>query len=369
MSTGATKESEAKRFLKLREGAVATGAPIPPRLDRIRYDELRADLVLHYQVTGRRSLEEVEDRLVHLDRYFAGRRATAITPTDVVGYIARRQAQKTTLGSLTSNRTINIELALLRRMFRLGVKHGKVLRVPSIEMLKEAAPRAGFFEDHQFRAVRRLLPPDLEVAALIGFTYGWRRSEVLGLARHHVDLKVGTVRLDPGTTKNREGRVVYLTPELKALLMQQIERVETLQRATGRVIPHLFPHLRGRLRGRARRGFGKKWRTVCRKAGAPGRLFHDLRRTAVRNMERAGVPRSVAMKITGHRTESIYRRYAIVSDADLQDATRRLTGTPTGTPAPAVLDPNLACQGVAQPGSAPALGSRGPPIPGCPKFR
>ena len=68
----------------------------------------------------------------------------------------------------------------------------------------------------------------------------------------------------------------------------------------------------------------------ARKAGLPGLLVHDLRRSAVRRMEQAGVPRSVAMKLTGHRTESVYRRYAITSDADLRDAAKRL-GTLTGT--------------------------------------
>ena len=85
------------------------------------------------------------------------------------------------------------------------------------------------------------------------------------------------------------------------------------------------------LRCETRRGdFRKAWATACRKAGCPGMLKHDFRRTAVRNLETAGVPRSVAMKITGHKTESVYRRYAIVSDADLQEAVRRLTGITTG---------------------------------------
>ena len=65
-------------------------------------------------------------------------------------------------------------------------------------------------------------------------------------------------------------------------------------------------------------------KTACKAAGAPGRIPHDFRRTAVRNLERAGVPRSVAMKMVGHKTEAIYRRYAIVSDADLQDAAKKL---------------------------------------------
>ena len=115
-------------------------------------------------------------------------------------------------------------------------------------------------------------------------------------------------------------------------------RVEGLQRKLGRIVPHLFPHLKGRCARKPRRGFAKLWTKACKEAGVPGRLLHDFRRTAVRNLERAGVARSVAMKITGHKTESVYRRYAIVSDADLQEAARKLAGTIPGTIAQASLD-------------------------------
>jgi integrase len=104
-----------------------------------------------------------------------------------------------------------------------------------------------------------------------------------------------------------------------------VRRVDALSRRLGRIVTWLFPHLTGRtLAGTRRQSFGKRWKTACEAAGVPGRIVHDFRRTAVRNMERAGVPRSVATKITGHRTESVYRRYAIVSDADLRDAAARL---------------------------------------------
>jgi integrase len=127
-------------------------------------------------------------------------------------------------------------------------------------------------------------------------------------------------------TKNDDGRVVYLTPELQQALAEQLARVTALERQLGRVIPYLFPHLVGRLAGTRRKDFRKTWAKATRAAGCPGRLRHDFRRTAVRNLERAAVPRSIAMKITGHRTESVYRRYAIVSDADLQAASERLAG-------------------------------------------
>src|SRR5438093_1831698 len=101
-----------------------------------------------------------------------------------------------------------------------------------------------------------------------------------------------------------------------------------LQKRLGRVIPALFPHMggRGRRRGDQIKDFRKAWKAACEAAGVPGRLRHDFRRTAVRNMERNGVSRSTATKLTGHKTEAVYRRYAIVSDQDLREASLRLDG-------------------------------------------
>ena len=157
------------------------------------------------------------------------------------------------------------------------------------------------------------------------------QSEVLALERRQVDLDNGTLRLDPGSTRNDEGRVVYLTLELKALLAAQLERVERLSKQTRQIIPYLFPHLTGRRAGTQRGDVRKAWATACQKAGVPGMLRHDLRRTAVRNMVNAGVPERVAMKVTGHRTRSVFDRYHIVSPGDLQDVARRLAGTFSGT--------------------------------------
>ena len=312
----------AQDLLSLRLGAIAKGEPILPRVDRITYDELAADLRLHYETTGCRNLDEADGRFAHLTAFFAGRRAATIGQPQATAYVAHRQAEG------AANGTINRELALLVRLLRLGYAAGKVFRLPVIRKLKEAPPRQGFFEDAQYAAVRQQLPPDLQVVVDIEHTFGWRnKSEVLQLERRHLDLKAGphgTLRLDPGTTKNDEGRVVYLTPELKRALSEQLERVDALGRQLGRVIPYLFPHFRGPWKGTRRRDFRKVWTQATTAAGCPGRLRHDFRRTAVRNLERAYVPRSIAMKITGHRTEAVYRRYAIVSDADLQAASERL---------------------------------------------
>ena len=211
-----------------------------------------------------------------------------------------------------------------------------------IRKLKEASPRAGFFERADYEAVRRRLKPELQVAVTIAYTYGWRVQEILELERRQLDLERGTLRLDPGTTKNDEGRVVYLTPELARLLGEQLERIRAVERKTGRIIPYLFPYLSGRRRlGHRRRDFRKAWAEACTKAGCPGMLRHDLRRTAVRNLVNAGVPERVAMAVTGHKTRSVFDRYHIVSPADLQTATRRLAeahGHNSGHSAIAALD-------------------------------
>src|SRR5712691_8300006 len=125
-STGTDKETEARRFVKEREGRVATGQPILPRADRVRYDDVAQDLRQHYQVTGSRGLDEAESRLKHLDSFFRGRRVAGVGQTEITAYVVKRQ------GEGAANGTINRELGVLSRMLRLAYESGKVLRLPVI---------------------------------------------------------------------------------------------------------------------------------------------------------------------------------------------------------------------------------------------
>ncbi len=319
-STETKKRKEAERFLKHREGRAAIGAPVLPRVDRVRFSEAAQALREHYQVTGSRDLRGVDVKLKPILAFFGIYRLSSITPKEMTEYVSIRQSAGLTSG------TINRELSLFGKVLRLAHERGQLMQMPRIHLLKEAAPRSGFFERSDFERVRKHLAkrPDLQVAVTIAYTYGWRmQSEVLSLSLVHVDVDAGTLRLDPGTTKNGEGRVVYLTPELRLMLIEQIDRAKALSRTLNRVIPSVFPNPRkGRFQGTQLRDFRKAWMTACTRAGLTGMIRHDFRRSAVRNVVRSGVPETVAMKISGHKTRSVFDRYNITSNADLREAAR-----------------------------------------------
>lgn len=143
--------------------------------------------------------------------------------------------------------------------------------------------------------------------------------EVLPLRWAQVDLAAGFVRLEPGTTKNMEGRAFPLIPEVRAILERRQTITRRCERAQGRIIAHVFHRY-----GKPIKSLRRTWRTAGKEAGRPALLLHDLRRSAVRHLERAGIARSVAMKFTGHKTEAVYRRYAIVAEGDLRQAGTKL---------------------------------------------
>jgi integrase len=327
------KWEDARDLLRKQEGAIANGAPVSAKIGRLRFEDAAADLETDYSINKRRTLEHVQRHVKRLTKHFGGRRMTDITGAEVRRYIATRQEAG------AKNATINRELAALRRMFTLAVDAGKLLMRPKIPMLQEDNARQGFFEVEQFQAVLRHLPKPLQAVATFAYFTGWRRSEIIGLEWSRVDRKAGIVRLDVGTTKNKDGREFTYrdVADLKAVIERQWQAHEALKKLGSDADPGSQPTICPLVfhrKGKPIKSYRKAWERACRLAGCPGRLMHDFRRTAVRNLERAGVSRSVATRITGHKTEAVYRRYAIVSSSDLADAARKLqamTGTITGT--------------------------------------
>lgn len=311
-SVRSPRREDAVRLLKLREGEIAQGR-IPVQAEKVSFNQLAENFLREYEVNGRRSLGRAKISVAHLKGFFDGWKATAIGTDSILSYVQKRQRAGKASG------TINRELAALKRMFKLAVQAGTLLRAPYVTMLEEAPARSGFFEPDQFETVLRQLPPEIQPIAIFGHQTGWRLREILGLQWKQVDLKEGWARLDAGMSKNKQPRLIYLSPDLLEILRAQAEATRALERNKGVIIPWVF-HRNGRPIGE----FRKRWRRACRLAGVPGRLFHDLRRTAIRNLVRAGVPERVAMQISGHRTRSIFDRYNIVSEGDLKEAAAKL---------------------------------------------
>lgn len=310
-STKSTKEADAKRLLKRREGEISKGKLPGIYFDRVRFDELAEDFLRDYKVNNKKTLIRAEQFVSNLKEVFEGMKVVDITTPLIEKYIEGRMQK-------VQNATINRELAALKRMLNLGAKRTppKVDRVPYIPRLKENNARKGFFEHGDYIALKDALPDYLKGFITFGYKTGWRISEIRDLTWNQVDRNQGIVRLEVGDTKNEEARTVYLDEELKQIFQKQWEK----RRKTGRLIPYVFLNEKGTDKTK---DFRKAWSKACKASGVGKKLFHDLRRTAVRNMVRAGVPERVAMMVSGHKTRSVFQRYNIVSDTDLRLASQK----------------------------------------------
>ena len=317
-STGSTNRADAVRLLKKRIGEVANGKPVLALIKPLGFEDLAAMVVDDYKANQRRSLARVEDAFEHLRGFFGKDKADRITTDRLTSYRVFRNKEE---GAAHS--TINREMAALRRGFYLAAEATKVASVPHFPMIRENNARKGFFEPGQFQAVLDELPNYLKAPIQTAYITGWRGpSEIFKLQRHHLDLDAGWLRLDPGgETKNDEGRMFPLDelPELRNVLEDQVALTEALEKNTGVQIPWLFHR-----DGKQIKSHYTAWRAACDRAGCTGKLVHDFRRTAVRNFERGEISRSAGMAMSGHKTESVYRRYAIVDEGSLKEAAAKL---------------------------------------------
>ena len=297
------------------------GLTVSSKPHTVRFVELAAAVVNHYIANGHRSTSDIEARYrVHLNPVFGRRKAVSISTANINAYIAKRRSQGAATG------TINRELEALKRAFKLALQSKTVASMPHIPMLRETNVRQGFFTREEIDRLVSFLPDDLGRMVLFGFLTGWRLDEIQGLEWQNVDFTAGEVRLF--RSKNEDGRVFPFTEEIRSIL-----------KAQPRKFGEIFPH----------GAFRKRWATACHKAGLPCivtpygkhggrkikalRTFHDLRRSAAREMSRHGVPERVIMQLMGWKTRSVFDRYRIVSDGDLRDAARKLDGAKNGAKA------------------------------------
>jgi integrase len=340
-STGTADPDQAAKFLKRRIkeiGADQIGVStfVGPQQERMKVSSLLDALEEDYKLRGKDS-PQFKAHLKQIRRQFDSWRAVEVTAEAVDKYISAGLEQG------IAPATVNRSTQLLAQAFKLAIERRHLSIAPKIRHLSEKGnARRGFFADEDFRRLRQHLPEHLRDFCEFGYLTGWRKGEISSLRWEDVEGELLELRGE--YAKNSEPRSVILSGNLEALIARRRDERKYEARGHWFFSTYLF-HRNGKPIG----DFRKSWVTACvatglgrfhcpacdravEKVTCPecdlkcsyiGRLFHDFRRTAVRNMVRADVPERVAMTISGHKTRSVFDRYNIVNEEDLRDAIER----------------------------------------------
>lgn len=294
---------------------LAAGVPVTSRANTVTFKELAADVVNDYTLNRYGSIEDIKGRFRnHILPVFGRMKAARITTAQIKAYQVARMKD----GAKPA--TINREIEAIGRTFRLAMEGKKIFTMPHISTLRLDNARKGFFTREEVERLCSHLSKPLDSFVRFAWITGWRRGEITNLRWMNVDFARGEVRLEPGTTKNREGRTFPMTKDLRAIL----ENLKPESAFPGQLV-FLY-------RGRPLGQFRKSWLTACDKAKLPCvydtkgkpvkalRILHDLRRSAAREMASKGIPQHIIQKLMGHKTGAMFQRYAIVSEADLRNA-------------------------------------------------
>ncbi len=348
-STGLRNIREAEGFVRRKVAEYSIGISCP-NVEKVTVKELVEDLLVRHSNDGNKSLADDESRWRnHIQPFFAHLRATQVSSDLIEKYINDRKTHVTRSKTPPANGTINRELSLLKAAFNYGAEKTppKVMRTPHFRMLEERNVRKGFLPDAAYIKIAETttaeptaqLRPWLRGMFEAAWCYGWREGEIQNLRVSQFDPVARVIYLEPGETKNDVPR---RTPPMDETIYQLISACVVGKIATDFIFT--------RDNGEPIRDFRDAWWKSCVAAGRgaflckecghmvpgmrcdfclgervyEGLLFHDLRRTGIRNMIRNGVPEKVAMLISGHKTRSVFDRYNITNYEDLVDAGRKI---------------------------------------------
>lgn len=277
-----------------------------PGSRKLKIQDLLNSLLSDYGLRGRASMRQLQSRMrLHLIPLLGPIKALEFSHRQVEPYVRQRRQQG------ASDAAINRELEHLRAAFKLAVDNEELPRTPKIRMLHEDNVRTGFLEHHQYAAMRQALPEYLVPLFVAGYHVGCRLGELLKLQWKQVDFAASQIWLERGQTKGKVARVLPVYGEMKDILAEAFR--DRNQKYPG--CKWVFHH-----RGEKIVDFRKAWSRACTKSGVAWLRFHDLRRSAVRNMDRAGIPRATIRRIIGHETDAMFDRYRIVDQRDINEA-------------------------------------------------
>jgi integrase len=305
-STGTHKRRDAVRYLQARLEKVRRHEYVRKDAAKTTVHDLLAQLVTHYTVTGKKSVRVVRAHMDAIAEKLGTVKACDVTLPILEDCVGEWQAA----GKAPA--TIQKYLGTLRTAYTKGQDAKRVDIVPTFPRIVVKNARQGFCEWATFLKLLAALPDDglRDFTEWAGRT-AMRKGEIAALTWDGYDRETQVVRLHGKDAKTGQPRRIVLAGPLLELVARRVK-------ARRLDCPHIFHR-----DGQPVREFPKSWATACKTAGAEWLRFHDLRRTAIRNMVRAGVSQHVAMAISGHRTDAIFRRYDITSDDDLRLAAER----------------------------------------------
>jgi hypothetical protein len=313
-SSKSTDRKVALRLLKRRLAEIHSGRHAPAA-EKVTLGDLRRLVETEYERNGRKGLPRIRLAFDHVDDYFGPEtRALDITPDRLSDY----HRSRATAGAAAA--TVSLEFSALKRGFSLAVRAERLQGKPVFPVVRVSNARQGWPTANDLARLLPELTPHVRPVIRFAAITGWRiRSEILPMCWSQVT--EDEIRLEVGTTKSGAGRAWPLQahPEVAAIIAEQRAHVDELQRRLGGLIPWVFP----RPDGRQIRSFDRGFRAAANRAKVT-LIPHDLRRGAARNLERAGVPRGVAMQLCGWKTEAMYRRYNVVAHSDLSEGVAKL---------------------------------------------
>lgn len=373
-SSKTADKDKAKKLLRQCMAEVRTGTHTRPQQANVKMDALYEDSLEHYHIKKRKSTSDFAARWrLHLKPFFGGRPASQVKTESINRYIKLRQEQN------AASTTINRELAAIKKIFNYAAKRTKKIKldsVPFIELLEEDENgRGDFLEDEQYPALADAFGRvGLWARAIfeVGYSFGFRRSELLGLRVRNIGLQNRTISLPPRSTKNKQPRLIVMTERvyqlLKPLVSNKLKDDFLFTREDGSPVKDFrsiwerccveagvgrmvctacAPEIHGectihgteKLRWTDKKQFTRKVCLACAAAltGAKcptckkatvkaydGLLVHGLRRTAAINLTMAGVPKQYAKQVTGHQEDRMYDRYSKIATKQMEQTTRQL---------------------------------------------
>jgi len=299
-------KKEAENVLKKRLAEVELNQVPTGQSRSLKVEELLRLLISDYSVHKRASVRQLVSRVdLHLSPLLGPVRAQEFGLRHVSAYVEQRRKQD------ASDATINRELEHLRTAFRLAVDSELLSKAPKIRMLEEDNVRNGFVEHSDYERLRAKLPEYLVPLLVVGYHVGCRLGELLKLRWEQVDFNASQIWLEKKQTKAKVPRILPIYGEMRPALVNSLAERDSRFPSCSLVFHR---------NGKRIVDFRKAWSRACVDAGLPWLRFHDLRRSAVRNMDRAGVPRATIRRIIGHETDAMFDRYRIVDQRDIHEA-------------------------------------------------